>query len=286
MVKKRKYEQIKWEQKGEVGYLTLNRPEVLNAWSPTMLGEFKECLEDIRYDQSVKICVIKGEGRSFCAGMDLKLVKEQAELWEQYDASKIMFDEIIMQLQGPLRQLYRLIWESPVIFICEMHGYVVESALGLAMHCDISIVSDDAKLFWRSIGGAGMLWHLWPWTIGMRKTKELLFRSRYILGKEAAEMGMVNKSVPPDLLEKEVDEWIQDMIDRPREFLFLDKISANKAFDLMGITDSMDYSVLAHICSHLSEPGRATTSGVGKVSAKEAKKSLEKRVSPYKRGKS
>ena len=276
-----KYTCIKYERDGEIGYVTLNRPEVLNAWNPTMLQEFKDILIGIRGDLSCKIVVIKGEGSAFCAGMDLNLIKAEAHDWQQQNTSRIMFDEVVMQLQGPLRDLYRLIWESPAIFIAQLHGYVVESALALAMHCDISVAADDARLFWRSIGGAGMLWHLWPWVIGMRKTKELIFRSRYILGKEAEEMGMINKSVPLEKLGEEVSAWVKDMLGRPREFLYLDKISINKSFDLMGIADSMDHSVLAHILSHLSEPGRAFTGKIDEGTKEDTKQALGKRLSPY-----
>ncbi|MBI4318124.1 MAG: hypothetical protein HY675_06515 [Chloroflexi bacterium] len=126
--------------------------------------------------------------------------------------------DIGVQLLGPLTQLLRYIWELPIIAISQMHGHAIESGMILGLTCDLAVAADDAGFLWRPFGGAGMLWHPWPWTIGMRKTKEILLMGDYITSKEAAEMEMINKSVPPAELEDEVMRMARNVARRPREF--------------------------------------------------------------------
>lgn len=282
----RNYKFIKFRREGEIAWLALNRPEVLNAWNDAMVNEMINVLESVRKDLSCKVVVIKGEGSSFCSGYDLQEAKKKARDNSRVDASAIFFDEALTQYQSRVRELYRLLWESPVVFIAQVHGYVVESAIGMAMMCDLVIAAEDTKFFWRSIGGGGLLWHLWPWMIGLRKTKEILFRGEYVTGKEAEQMGMINKSVPLEFLEEQVNKWARKVAERPREFLYLDKIAANKAFEMMGLNNACDSAVLAHIISHLTEPGREMGRKFEESATKrEVKRALETRASPHVRDK-
>lgn len=275
------YEFIKLKREGKIGWLTLNRPEVLNAWNEAMLDEMISALESMSQDLSCRVVIIKGEGPSFCAGLDLRDAKKRARD-RSHDASAILFDEATLQYQSRVRRVSRLLWESPVVAIAQVHGYVIESAIAMTMMCDLVIAAEDARFFWRSIGGGGLLWHLWPWTVGLRKTKEILFRAQYVTGKEAEEMGMINKSVPLESLEEEVNKWARKVAERPREFLYLDKMATNKAFEMMGLNTACDNAALAHIVSHLTEPSRELERKLAEApTEKEAKQALADQASPY-----
>ncbi|MBI4321565.1 MAG: enoyl-CoA hydratase/isomerase family protein [Chloroflexi bacterium] len=272
---------IRFERDDEgIGVLMLNRPEVLNALNTPMLEEIQHVLEGARLDLSLKVLVIKGEGPTFCSGFDLREYRETlCDDRARGDASRIMFDELRLQQFSPIREVFRLLWESPVVSIAQVQGYCVESALAVAMMCDLVIAADDARFFWRTIGGGGPAWHLWPWTIGLRKTKELLFAVEYVTGEEAAQMGMINKSVPVEELDGEVKRWARKVARREREFLCLDKMATNKAFEMMGLFSALDNAVLAHLLSHLTEPSRALEGKARGGTAGQFRESLEARAS-------
>ena len=134
-----------------------------------------------------------------------------------------------------------------------------------------------------AIGGAGMLWHLWPWTVGLRKTKELLFEGEYVTGIEAEKLGMINKSVPLASLDEEVERRARKIAQRPKEHLYLDKISANGAFEAMGLHLSCKSSAVAHILSHLTGPSLDLREKLEKGTKKEVRDILDRRSSPFKR---
>lgn len=270
------YRFIKFEQREEgIGLITLNRPEVLNALTDPMVEEITSVLETMELDLSSKVVIIKGEGPSFSSGWDLGVAGEMMRV--RTDPSKLMFDELRVQLFSPLRKLLRLLWESPVISLAQVHGYAVESGIAIAMMCDLVIAAEDARFLWRPIGGAGMLWHLWPWTIGLRKTKELLFKGEYVTGKEAEQMGMINKSVPLESLEEEVNKWAGRLAERPREFLYLDKVSTNRAFEMMGLHTACEAAVITHVLSHETKPSTELNKKFLEGTTKEVIEALEKR---------
>ena len=130
-----------------------------------------------------------------------------------------------------------------------------------------------------------MLWHLWPWTIGLRKTKELLFEGNYVTGKEAEEMGMINKSVPLEALEDEVNSRANRIAKKPREFLYLDKVSVNTAFEAMGIHEVCKDSAIAHILSHLTVPSIDLRQKLMKGTKEQVREDLDRRASPFNRDK-
>lgn len=261
--------------------ITLNRPEVLNALTFPMLAEMKSALEEAEQDPTVKVAILKGAGRGFCSGLDLRQVANTLTTEQQSDdiASVLYYDEFDLHA-GPIRQVFDLLWRSPVITIAQIHGSCVQSGWVLAALSDLALIADDAKIIWRPVGGSGLVFHMWPWTVGLRKTKELLFRAEYITGKEAAELGMVNRSVPAESLDEAVRELATKIARRPREFLYLDKKVTNKAFEMMGLWNAWDYSITAHVISHAVPQTRELADAFAKQSTHEVKDMLSARVTP------
>jgi enoyl-CoA hydratase len=280
---KQNYKFIKFERPGEgLSVLTLNRPQKRNALTEPMAKEIGDVLNLLEHDTTVKVVIIKGEGPSFCSGWDLNEQKEQAQ-GTKLDASMLMFQELEIQFYGTMAKILRLLWDSPVVSIAQVQGYAIESGLALALMCDLVIAADDARLFWRPVGGAGMLWHLWPWTIGLRKTKELLFEGNYVTGEEAEQMGMINRSVPLESLNEEVEKRAMRIAEKPREFLYLDKMSVNTAFEAMGLHMACNSSAVGHILSHLTAPSAGLRKKLKEGTIKEVREELDRRASPFTR---
>lgn len=243
-----RYSEILVERDGAVAVVTLNRPERLNAISRSMLDELTDAFASISEDPGIRVVVIKGAGRSFSAGADLRQ-KPAPKPPYAVEMDLLLEQKIVL---GYAARFRRMLWETPQPVICQLHGYCMTLSVELAMNCDLVYVSTDAKIAWRSNGGSGRYIHLWPWLIGPRRTKELLFTGRFISGEEAAEVGMVNAALPAEELEGHVRSVADQLTRVPPSFLALDKQACNACLDLAGARFGGEIAAVLHGVSHLT----------------------------------
>lgn len=177
------------EDKAGISILTLNRPEALNALSPSLFVELREHVDSIAGSLDEVGCVVlQGTGRSFSAGNDLKaLQKGEAPSGEYFQAETIDALEAMPQ---------------PVI--AAVQGHCFTGALELVLGCDLLICSENAQFFdthakWGLSSTWGMSQRL-PRRIGYLKAREVMYTSRLISGKEAETIGLANRCVPDDKL--------------------------------------------------------------------------------------
>ncbi len=239
------YKYIILEKKDGVGHLVLNRPEKLNALTRQMNQEFNDAINAVERDPEIKVLIIKGAGRAFCAGHDIG----EPEIEEPYALTGALFKDRRSTFDTTNKELFRL-WELPQPIIAQVHGYCLVWGLKIAMNSDLVIAADDATFGYRPLGGAARLDGLWPWLIGMRQTKELLFTGEYFSGKQAAQMGMINRSVPPDQLEEHVEDLARKIAKLPLEILALNKAAVNKCYEMMGLREAVAYSLELHVMAH------------------------------------
>jgi len=180
-----------------VAYVTLNRPQALNAFSVRMRDELFEILTAIKQDDEVRVAVFKGAGdKAFCAGADLK---EFLTAPSAIKARKIR----------AVRDLWRLFLSIPQPLIAALHGYVLGSGIEIALFCDLRIASEDAIFGLPEVGlgilpGAGGTQTL-PRILGMAGALDMLLTGRRLDGQEALQMGLVNRIVPRNDLLPTVD---------------------------------------------------------------------------------
>src|SRR6185436_6435092 len=162
------YQMIVYERVEErIARIRLNRPEKLNAMSPALLGEFDEALAEFERDSDASILVIRGAGRSFCAGYDLTAGAEGGRY-------TITEDRWAMRR---LVERWQRLWNLPKPTIAQVHGHCLAGATELAGHCDLVFAAEDAQFghpAGRTLGVIPSL-SMWPYLIGMRLTKVLLF---------------------------------------------------------------------------------------------------------------
>lgn len=192
------YQDIIYDKKDHVATITLNRPEALNAISLPMLTSISSALRDADDDVEVRVIVITGAGRGFCAGLDLKNLFGGAE-----NALGVRFN----LPSSPPMALHTT--DKPVIGA--LNGAAVGYGLDLALGCDVRIASENARLgavFTKRgiVPESGGTWML-PRLLGWAKASELVFRGRVIDAQEALELGLVNKVVPQEQLATEVQQW-------------------------------------------------------------------------------
>jgi enoyl-CoA hydratase/carnithine racemase len=191
------YSDLIYDVSSGIATITLNRPERLNAITVAMLGSLSKALREADLDREVRVIVLTGAGRGFCAGLDLK---------DQVAGTGIGGDGTNLALAR-----FDLAGSPPVVLhttdkpvICALNGAAAGYGLDLALGCDIRVASSEAKLaavFTRRgiLPESGGSWLL-PRLIGWAKAAEVAFRGMTLSAAEALEMGLVNRVVEPDEL--------------------------------------------------------------------------------------
>jgi 2-(1,2-epoxy-1,2-dihydrophenyl)acetyl-CoA isomerase len=193
-----------------VACLTLNRPDRLNALSPAMLRGLDEALERMGSDASVGAIVVTGAGRGFCAGGDVKTMETRASQG---------FEERVERLRR-MHQLPLLLRTIPKVVIAMVNGPAVGAGLGLAMACDLRIAGRSARFGtgFAGVGYSGDFGGSWSLTrlVGTAKARELYFLGDIIDAAAAASLGLVNRVVEDEALQRETAALARRIADGPR----------------------------------------------------------------------
>jgi enoyl-CoA hydratase len=185
------YEALLYEKKARIGYVTLNRPRILNAQSPEMFEELAEVFGDIKHDPDVGVVILSGAGdRAFCAGADINFLKQLAQTTPV--AAKTFVEKNRLAF-GAIAHLGK-----PVI--AAVNGFALGGGCELAMACHIRIASDNARFGQPEINlglfpGAGGTQRL-PRLVGKGLALEMMLTGEPISAQEAHRVGMVNRVVP------------------------------------------------------------------------------------------
>jgi len=223
-----------YEVEGGVARITLNRPEKLNAISSTMLQELHDVLWEADDDTSVHCAVLRGAGRSFCAGYDLGEQRPPADPDGVQHRGRTTFDDDSWQLERGQR-LRMALFDMHKPVIAQVHGHCLAGGTDLVTLCDMTIVADDARLGFPPARDLGVLpTQMWLYLVGPQWAKRLLLTGDTVTGVEAAQIGLVLKSVPADQLEAEVEGLATRLAMIDRELLAANKRIVNLGLELMG----------------------------------------------------
>jgi 2-(1,2-epoxy-1,2-dihydrophenyl)acetyl-CoA isomerase len=218
------YETIILESKDSVATLTLNRPEKLNALNMKMAEELESAVAEIVKDRDVRTLIITGAGRGFCSGADVgEMAQAAAPVETRYWTQRA--HKIILALTN---------LEKPVI--AKVNGVAVGIGCSLALSSDIIIASENARfsLIFSRIGlipDGGSLFHL-PRLVGPAKAKELIFTAKMLGAKEAEKIGLINKAVPTNELDNEVNKLAKQLAEGPTVAFGMAKKIINKGFSM------------------------------------------------------
>lgn len=243
---------VLYETREHVARITLNRPEKLNALSPALVGELLAAFERAGADDAVRAVVLTGAGRAFCAGADLSGSRE---------GHSRSLDEWWERLQGNLtRQM--LVRDFPKPVIAAVNGYCLGRGCELALWCDVVIASEEARFGEPEIRHGSMVASMIPYLTNPQQAKLLILTGDTISAREALEMGLVARVVPPDRLLPEAEGIARRMAKVPPFAVRYNKQLINAMYDAMGFRSAMDYGHKIETLCHSRIPEAENVVGV------------------------
>jgi len=196
------YKTITCNYTDQVITIWLNRPEIHNAFNEVMILELIDCFSAINEDKEVRVVVLRGKGKSFCAGADLNWMRDVA----QYSYDENLNESL--QLSNCFYSIYTC--RKPTIAV--VHGAAIGGANGLLAACDIALCEDETTFSLSEVKIGVIPACISPYIlkrVGEFGARELMLSGRRIKGMEAEKMQLVNQSLPADNLEKHLAETIK-----------------------------------------------------------------------------
>ena len=234
------YQTILYATDGAVATITLNRPERLNTIVPPMPDEFEQAVQAATLDDEVKVIVLRGAGRAFCAGYDFG---GGFHHWDEGITTDGRWDPgkdfmWATARYGPTQKFFS-IWRTPKPVIAQVHGWCVGGGSDLALCADLVIASDDAQIGtpYSRMWGC-YLSGMWLYRLGLTKAKEHALTGKPLSGREAADVELINESVPFDQLEKTVARQAEELCSIPLSQLVAMKLIVNQAYENMGLAST------------------------------------------------
>jgi enoyl-CoA hydratase len=235
------FETIDYRTDGAIAKITLNRPDELNTIVPPMPDEFEAAIRQATLDRAVKVVVLRGAGRSFCAGYDFG---GGFRHWDDYittdgawDAGKD-FAFATADALAPT-QKFMSMWRSPKPVIAQVHGWCVGGGSDTALCADLVIASEDARIGtpYSRMWGA-YLSGMWLYRLGLTRAKEYALTGKALSGREAADIGLINAAVPFEQLERTVLDMALRLASIPSSQLAAMKLVVNQAYENMGLAST------------------------------------------------
>lgn len=235
------FETLLYETAGPVATITLNRPEHLNTIVPPMPEELEAAVARATRDAEVKVIVVRGMGRAFCAGYDFgegfHHWGEALETDGRWDPGK----DFVMATAPPVAptQQFMSVWRCPKPVIAQVHGWCVGGGSDFALCCDLVVASEDAVIGtpYSRMWGA-YLSGMWIYRLGLTKAKEHALTGRPLNGRQAADVELINRAVPFDRLEDTVADLAADLARIPASQLAAQKLVVNHAYESMGLAST------------------------------------------------
>jgi 2-(1,2-epoxy-1,2-dihydrophenyl)acetyl-CoA isomerase len=215
------FNSILYEKKGNIGFITLNRPDVFNAFNDEQSFELQDALKEVKRDAEVRVIVLTGAGKAFCSGQDLKAIA---------DSKNRSLSDSLYKRYNPIIKSMR---EMPKPIICRLNGVAAGAGASLALACDFIIAAENASLIevFINVGlvpDSGSSYFL-PRSVSPAKAFELATMASKVTAALALEWGMINRVVSADALDAEVNTVAEYYANAPTLAIGMIKKMLNKA---------------------------------------------------------
>jgi 2-(1,2-epoxy-1,2-dihydrophenyl)acetyl-CoA isomerase len=214
------YQSIKLERDGPIAVVSFNRPDTLNAIEASIRMEIMQVVNEVNADDSIRVAILTGEGRAFCAGADLT-EKQEGEV----DVEEMLNTEYKPPLMA--------ITEAPKPWISAVNGAAAGVGSAFAMNCDLTVMAEDAYLYQAFaaislIPDGGATWHL-ARTLGKKKAYELIALGEKLRADKCLALGLCNRVVPAEKLMEEAKALATELVGRAPLSLRYAKETVNAA---------------------------------------------------------
>jgi len=235
-----------YDTEGPVAIVTMNRPQKRNALSSELKARLVELLKKAEADENIAVVILRGNGKSFCAGADISPNPAKAEY--QGDALKTHAHH------SKTLDFHMTPWLLRKPIIASVQGHAMGAGCEFAMMCDITIAADSAifgepEIRFASIGSAVIM----PWIIGHKRARELLYLGDTITAARAEQIGMINIVVPEAELENRTIKYAHRLALIGRETLSAAKMAINRGIEAQGFQDGMKSGVATVAMIHTSD---------------------------------
>lgn len=240
------YQSLLYEKAGRIARIVLNRPERLNAIGLGMPDELEGAVAEANADAEVRVIILKGAGRAFCAGFDLTPGLLTGPPMGEWDPTEDY------HLTTSLARKFMSLWYSRKPTIAQVHGWCVAGGTDMVLCSDIIIAAEDAQIGYAPARIWGSpLTAMWVYRLGPEWAKRHLLTGDPIDGRTAERIGLIYKAVPADRLEQEVEGLAQRMANIPVSQLASMKLLVNQAYENMGLrTTQLLGSILDGLMRH------------------------------------
>ncbi len=231
------FETLTYAVADQIATITLNRPERLNTIVPPMPDELEAAVHRASVDPEVKVIVLRGAGRAFCAGFDFGGGFHHWDAGITTDGAWDPGKDFAWATSphGPVPKFMSM-WRAPKPVIAQVHGWCVGGGSDMALCADIVVASEDAQIGtpYSRMWGA-YLTGMWIYRLGLTRAKEYALTGKPLSGAEAAGVGLINAAVPFDELEAEVHKRATELASIPSSQLAAMKLIVSQAYENMGL---------------------------------------------------
>ncbi len=213
-----------------IARITLNRPEKRNAMNPEMVAELRAALDRAAADSAVRVILLRGEGRDFCAGLDLKALTQSDEVLDHMASARA------------LAELYRAMRRNPKPIVSAVHGRAIGGGCGLATASDLIVATDTAEFCYPEVNlgfVAAIVMSLLRRLVGEKRAFEIVALGDSIPVATALELGIVNHVFATDEFEAQVDAYVANIASKSASAMSLTK-------DLFYHIDGMTFEAAIH----------------------------------------
>jgi enoyl-CoA hydratase len=242
------YEDVIYEKSGYVVRITLNKPDTLNSG----VKDFGKAFAAASAEDDVKVIIIKGAGRALAAGAPLNEVGFVYGWKEPRHGESSPRPSLRSRLKFDRATFFehaQNILLCPKLTIVQAHGFLLGASMDMFLQCDFIVATEDCKLGEIEVRLGAPNFTISPIMIlrcGLTHALDLCLTGRMIDGKEAERIGLINRAVPADQLEAEVNRYAEGFSRFPRDGIAMGKAAKHSVFDIMGITQGLTHSYIMH----------------------------------------
>jgi enoyl-CoA hydratase len=271
---------ITFEELDHVRRVTLNRPEQHNPLTPRCIREILGAVDLVSKDAEARVLIVRSTGRSFSSGYGY--VAEDVEEGDFAQQGSIE-DDVSAMLA--LADGWGRLWDCPIPVIAQVQGNCLAGGTDLALHCDLVVAADDARIGFPPVRSMGVPpTSMWLYHLGPQWTKRLLLTGDTLSGRQALEVGLVVATATADQLDQCVLDLAERMALIGRDLLVANKRVVNAGVELMGRTQLQRLSAMSDAIGHRAPEARAFAERIGEVGLRQAVRERDAAFDPPRGG--